>query len=159
MKRGYGKSRYGSGFFVVGILLGFIAGVVVWNLLLAGKLDELYTRNRFLETTVEDYRTRLEKLEKSQPEKELTLKDVAVEIDLEDELEKMILQQAVKQKYEVLLGKKIDEIDMELVIQVVDKRIFRTNKYQYQLVVDKVALSSSLMLWLSTKEIKPFELE
>ena len=56
---------------------------------------------------------------------------------------KMVLQQAVKQKYSVLLGKKTKEIDIDLVIEVVDKRLFRTDKYQYQLHVDRVVLSSN----------------
>ena len=56
-----------------------------------GKIDALYKRNRYLETMVEDYRTKLEKLEQSQQETEQTLKDVVVEINVDDELEKIVL--------------------------------------------------------------------
>ena len=136
-------------YYILGILVGIEIGVLLWNLLLAGKIDDLYKRNRYLETMVEDYRTKLEKLEQSQQETEQTLKDIIVEINVDDDIEKMVLQQAVKQKYSVLLGKKTKEIDIDLVIEVVDKRLFRTDKYQYQLHVDRVVLSSELTLWIS----------
>ena len=65
----------------------------------------------------------------------------------------MVLEQAVKQKYDVLFGKKISEIDLELVVRVVDKRIFVTEKYQYQLTVNRVILSSTLSLYISAREL------
>ncbi|NLG88749.1 MAG: hypothetical protein GX494_05950 [Clostridiaceae bacterium] len=134
---------------ISGIIVGIAIGAILWNLLLAGKIDDLYKRNRYLETMVEDYRTKLEKLERSQQETEQTLKDIIVEINIDDDIEKMVLQRAVKQKYSVLLGKKTKEIDIDLVIEVVDKRLFRTDRYQYQLHVDRVVLTSELTLWIS----------
>lgn len=139
--------------FLTGLVSGIIMGILLWNLLLAAKIDNLYKRNKYLESMVEDYKIKLEKLEQSQPEKELTLKGITVQIDIEDVLEKMVLEQAVKQKYDILLGKKISEIDLELVVQVVDKRIFVTEKHQYQLTVNRVILSSNLSVSLSAREI------
>jgi malonyl CoA-acyl carrier protein transacylase len=100
------KKKTALGYHIFGLAVGIAVGALLWNLLLAGKIDALYKRNRYLETMVEDYRTKLEKLEQSQQETEQTLKDVVVEINVDDELEKIVLQQAVKQKYDVLLGKK-----------------------------------------------------
>lgn len=139
--------------FNTGLIVGVIMGVLVWNLLLAAKIDNLYKRNKYLESVSEDYRIKLEKLEQSQPEKELTVKDISVQIDIEDVIDRMILEQAIKQKYESLLGKKINEIDIDLVIEVVDKRIFVTDKNQYQITVDRVILSSTLSLSLSAREM------
>lgn len=149
------KQKKNFSVYLSGFIVGMIAGALLWNLLLAGKVDGLYKRSRYLESSVEDYKTKLEKLEKSQTEleKEPTLKNIVVEIGLEDELERMVLEQAVKQKYDMLLGKKIKEIDLDLVIQVVDNRIFRTDQYQYQLHVDRLTLTSTLVLWISVKEI------
>jgi cell division protein FtsB len=147
------KKKKLFGLYISGILVGLITGILLWNILLARKIDDLYTRNRYLESSIENYMAKLEKLEKSQPEKVQTVKDIEVEINLEDELERIILQQAVKQKYEILLGRETDEVDLDLVVQVVDKRLFRTDKHQYQLHVDRVALSSTLKLWLSVREI------
>jgi len=143
------KKKSTFAYYISGIVVGIAAGVLLWNLLLSAKIDALYKRNRYLETVIEDYRTKLEKLEQSQQETEQTLKDIIVEINVDDEIEKMILQQAVKQKYRVLLGKKTKEIDIDLVIEVVDNRLFRTDKYQYQLHIDRVALSSKLTLWIT----------
>jgi malonyl CoA-acyl carrier protein transacylase len=143
------KKKTALGYHISGLAVGIAVGALLWNLLLAGKIDALYKRNRYLETMVEDYRTKLEKLEQSQQETEQTLKDVVVEINVDDELEKIVLQQAVKQKYDVLLGKKTNQIDIDLVIEVVDNRLFRTDNYQYQLHVDRVALSSKLTLWIT----------
>jgi malonyl CoA-acyl carrier protein transacylase len=143
------KKKTALGYHIFGLAVGIAVGALLWNLLLAGKIDALYKRNRYLETMVEDYRTKLEKLEQSQQETEQTLKDVVVEINVDDELEKIVLQQAVKQKYDILLGKKTNQIDIDLVIEVVDNRLFRTDNYQYQLHVDRVALSSKLTLWIT----------
>jgi hypothetical protein len=153
------KKRAGLLIYFTGLLFGMVLGVLLWNILVAGKIDALHKRNMFLETSLEECRTKLEKLMDSQPEKEQTLKDVVVYIELDNELERMILEKTVKQKYDVLLGKRTKEIDLDLVIQVIDKRLFRTDKYQYQLIVDKVALSSSLTLWISVKENNAIELE
>jgi len=139
--------------FFTGLVSGLITGIILWNLLLAIRIDNLYERNKYLEGMVEDYRVKLEKLEQSRPEKEITLKGITVQIDIEDEIEKMVLEQAVKQKYDVLFGKKISEIDLELVVRVVDKRIFVTEKYQYQLTVNRVILSSTLSLYISAMEL------
>ena len=143
------KKKTALGYHISGLAVGIAVGVLLWNLMLAGKIDASYKRNRYLETMVEDYRTKLEKLEQSQQETEQTLKDVVVEINVDDELEKIVLQQAVKQKYDILLGKKTNQIDIDLVIEVVDNRLFRTDNYQYQLHVDRVALSSKLTLWIT----------
>jgi hypothetical protein len=151
------KKKTALGYHIFGLAVGIAVGALLWNLLLAGKIDALYKRNRYLETMVEDYRTKLEKLEQSQQETEQTLKDVVVEINVDDELEKIVLQQAVKQKYDILLGKKTNQIDIDLVIEVVDNRLFRTDNYQYQLHVDRVALSSKLTLWITARmEAEPF---
>jgi len=139
--------------FLTGLILGLITGMLLWNILLSAKIDNLYKRSRYLESIAEDYRIKLEKLEQSQPEKELILKDISVQIDIEDILDKMVLEQAVRQKYDVLLGKKISDIDLDLVIEVVDKRIFVTEKHQYQLSVSRVVLSSTLSINLSAREI------
>lgn len=153
------KQRSGAFSYFSGMLMGLIVGIMIWNMLLAGKIDALYTRNLYLETSLEDCKIKLEKAKNAQPEKEQTLREITVKLQLENELERMILEKAVRQKYEVLIGKKTKEIDLDLVIQVVDKRLFRTDKYQYQLLVDRVSLSSTLTLWLSVKEIRPNELE
>lgn len=136
-------------YYISGLAIGIVLGAILWNLLLARRIDDLYKRNRYLETMVEDYQTKLEKLEQSKQETEQTLKDIVVEINVEDELEKIVLQKAVKQKYDVLLGKKTKDIDIDLVIEVVDNRLFRTDSCQYQLRVDRVALSSKLTLWIT----------
>lgn len=153
------KPKAGGSIYLSGMLIGLVAGILIWNALLAGKMDALYARNLYLETALEDYRMKLEKAKEAQPEKEQTLKEITVKIQLENELERLILEKAIRQKYEVLLGKKTKDIDLDLVIQVVDKRIFRTDHFQYQLLVERVALSSTLTLWLSVKEIRPHESE
>lgn len=153
------KQRAGAFSYFSGMLMGLIIGIMIWNMLLAGKIDALYARNLFLETSLEDCKIKLEKAMSAQPEKDQTLREIAVKIQLENELERMILEKAVRQKYEVLIGKKTKEIDLDLVIQVVDKRLFRTDMYQYQLLVERVTLSSTLTIWLSVKEIRPNELE
>ena len=77
--------------FLTGLVSGIIMGILLWNLLLAAKIDNLYKHNKYLESMVEDYKIKLEKLEQSQPEKELTLKGITVQIDIEDVLEKWFL--------------------------------------------------------------------
>ena len=61
--------------------------MLLWNLLLSAKVDALYKETDILKRVIEDYRTKLEKLEQSQQETEQTLKDIIVEINVDDELE------------------------------------------------------------------------
>jgi hypothetical protein len=83
------------------------------------------------------------------------LKDVFVILefnDLSDEQADLIdnieIEKAIKEKYASSLGKEVKNLDADILVQVIDKRILRFDEAEYQLTVKKLVLSDVLKLWV-----------
>lgn len=83
------------------------------------------------------------------------MKDVFVILefnDLSDEQADLIdnieIEKAIKEKYASSLGKEVKNLDADILVQVIDKRILRFDEAEYQLTVKKLVLSDVLKLWV-----------
>lgn len=122
-------------------------------MLVSYRIENYHQIIKQLESDVADKETRLKKLEESlnkvQQQKEKVLKDIVIELICnEDEIDKIVFIQSIKQKYNILLGKDIDKIDMDIIDQIIDKRIFKVGDKEYQLSVKKIVLTDILQLWI-----------
>lgn len=139
--------------FFTGCILGFLLGVFSITMLVSYRIENYHQIIKQLESDVADKETRLKKLEESlnkvQQQKEKVLKDIVIELICnEDEIDKIVFIQSIKQKYNILLGKDIDKIDMDIIDQIIDKRIFKVGDKEYQLSVKKIVLTDILQLWI-----------
>ena len=141
--------------FITGLLWGTMIGSLGISVLVGYRMDAFHEKIAYLEHTIADKDEKLSKLEKSINNTNIVLKDISVMLefaDLSDEqidqIDNIEIEKAIKEKYAQLLGKEIKNLDADILVQVVDKRILRLNNGEYQLTVNKLVLSDVLKLWV-----------
>ena len=140
--------------FITGSISGFLAGVAGLSMLVGHRIDKYHQEISRLETVIEDRDMRLKKLEESINKKKPVIRSIELELVLEegDEMDRITVEKFIKQKYSGLLGKEVKDVDMEIIEQVVDKRIFRIHDRAYKLSVSKVMVSEILKIWLKVEK-------
>ena len=136
---------------LAGTIIGAILGTVVLNALISYRIDQYVRQIQYLEGIIQDQEIRFKKLEESINNKKLILKDIKIFLIYEDEMDKIILEKYIKEKYTSLLGKEIKTIDVDLVTSVIDKRIMKISGKEYQLKVTKIILTDTLAIWIQLK--------
>ena len=110
-----------------------------------------------MQNTIDDRNTKLEKLEKSLDainNMQYILKDIEILLNYEgNELDKLEVEKVIEDKYKNLIGKEVSSIDVELVSQVIDKRILIFDEKKYKLKVEKLLLSQVMMMWVNVEAI------
>lgn len=148
----------------VGILSGVIIGVTLLNMLISYRIDVYCERIKYLENIIEDKEVRLAKLEESINNERLILKEIEIVIvsgeeTEENHIDKMTLEKYIKEKYNDMLGKEVKNIDMDLIEQVIDKRIMKLDEREYQLYINKVVLTEVLKIWVIAEKIENSAIE
>lgn len=136
---------------LAGTIIGAILGTVVLNALISYRIDQYVRQIQYLEGIIQDQEIRFKKLEESINNKKLILKDIKIFLIYEDEMDKIVLEKYIKEKYTSLLGKEIKTIDVDLVTSVIDKRIMKISGKEYQLKVTKIILTDTLAIWIQLK--------
>lgn len=139
---------------IIGILIGMILGICIYNLFISYKIDGYYNKISVLEGTLEEKDTQLKKLEKSINNKNYILKNIEILFTAEDEeLDYIYIEKVIQEKYSELLGKEIKNIDGDMVAKVIEGRIMRLDEKIYQIKINKLILSETMKIWLEVKEI------
>ena len=135
--------------FICGIVVGVLAGVAVFSLLVSYRLDQYYQEIRQLELANDEKETRLRRFEESVDKTKYMLKKIEVLLSYEgDELDKLTLEKNIKDRYGQLLGKEVASIDIDLVAGVVDDRIIKLEEREYRLELKKIMLAEVLKIWV-----------
>lgn len=143
--------------FITGIVLGILIGIVAFSILVSFRMDKSYREIKRLELINEDKDLRLRKLEESVDKTRLILKSIEIFLIYEgyegDEIDKIELERIIKEKYNLLLGKEVGGIDIDLVAEVVDKRIVKLEEKEYKLKLQKLILGEVLKIWVEVSLI------
>jgi len=140
-------------FLITGFITGFLLGAVTVSTLASYRIDSYHTKIRELEINVEDRDVQLKKLEESINKSRFVLKDIEIVLEYEgDEIDRMTIEKHIKNKYRNLLGKEVRNIDTDILMEVVDKRIFKLEEREYSLKVNRLVLTEVLKLWISVQE-------
>ncbi len=133
----------------VGICIGALWGTTSVTAFMSHRMDEYYEQIKRLESDIMERDTRLQKLEESINKQKYMIKDIQIELLYEeDDLDKIALEKHIKEKYMSLLGKEVKSMDMDLIQALVDKRIMKVHRIQYQLKVQKIIVTDILKLWI-----------
>ncbi len=136
--------------FVAGIIIGILIGTVAFNILVSYRMDQFYKRIAYLENTIQDKNSVLEKFEKNINTRSLIIKGIEVLLIFDgDEIDKIYIVKTIKDKYSTLLGKEVKKIDPDLIVEVVDKRILKIDDKEFKLRVHKLILTEILKIWIS----------
>ncbi|NLX62102.1 MAG: hypothetical protein GXZ06_06260 [Tissierellia bacterium] len=141
---------------VKGLLAGIVVGVLLITSLVSYRMDKLYENIAILEKEINEKDAKLKKLEESINTMYYVLQDIEIiveflEEEIEDQIDKIEIEKAIKEKYTELLGKEVKSIDSDLVVEVVDGRIFKLEGKEYRLRVKKLLLSEILKLWVEVQ--------
>ena len=69
-----------------------------------------------------------------------------------NEIEKIALEKAIKEKYSKLLGKEVSSIDGDMAADIIDRRIMVIENKIYKLMFNKLILTEKLKIWIEVKE-------
>ncbi len=137
-------------FFASGFIIGMMLGLLMLTFLVSYRMDEYLQRIDYLETIIEDKDIRLQKLEESINQTKVIIKDITLYLDFGEEEtgDRLTLEKHIKEKYNSLLGKEVKSVDIEILVEVVDRRIMRIGEKSYQLHVSRILLSDVIILWI-----------
>lgn len=142
--------------FITGLLVGTLIGTVTITILISYRMDQQYKKIIFLENTIQDRNEKLEKLESSINSYAVVLKNIEIHIldNKEiDELDKIDIEKAIKEKYTTLLGKEVKTMDPDILVEVVDKRILKIDKKEYRVNIKKLILTESLKIYVDVRVV------
>ncbi|WMJ79134.1 hypothetical protein RBU49_09540 [Clostridium sp. MB40-C1] len=152
------KHKY-SLFFILGVLIGAMIGAIVINILVSYRIDSYIKEIKSLRKVIEEKDTRLEKLQQNINNKKIIVNDIQVEIKYEDDkteddIVKITLEKHIKNKFKCMLGKEVKNVDGEMLVEVIDKRIMKIDGKEYQIKVKRIMISQVIKFWIEIKVIK-----
>lgn len=134
--------------FLAGILMGMMLGTAIMSILAGFRIEQCQRKIKLLESVIADKETQLAKLGDSVNKCRYILKSIEVFLSFDgDDFDKIALENFIKEKYRPLLGKKIEEIDTDLAVEVLDKRIVKLEK-EYRLKVARIVLTEKFTVWV-----------
>ena len=139
--------------FITGFICGCVLGSTAINALISYRIDAYIERIKYLESDIEEKNIKLEKYQESINHKKFILRSIDLNIKLfkinEEEFDLILVEKSIKEKYKELLGKEVKSIDIDLVAEVIDKRILKVDGKEYQIKVDRILLSDVMKLWIT----------
>lgn len=147
------KKRTGYMFcFATGIIWGALIGASITTMLVSYRIDLFYEKIAYQENMIEDSVEKLKKLEKSINNSNIVLKDIKIIIEADEEqinrINNIEIEKAIKEKFNSSLGKEVKNLDAEILMQVIDKRILKFDEAEYKIDVKKLSLSDTLKIWV-----------
>lgn len=148
-------SRRTTAYFLIlitGLIAGILIGSIGISMIVSYRMDNYHKRIVSLENIIEDKEAKMEKLEDIKNSQYISLQDIELDLSFEgDQIDKIDIEKAIKEKYKSLIGKNIKDMDGNILAEVVDKRIFKIEKMEYKLKVEKLILSEVLKLYIKVE--------
>ncbi len=142
-------------FIIAGFILGFLVGAATLNLILGRHLDNAELEIKKLRSDLADQYEKTTLLEeKLAVRQKLTVDEIMVNANLEDEFEKLEVESTAKKLLKVLKGKELKELDPTLVINILDRRIVETPEHKYRITVKGTLISERIIMYIDAEEIK-----
>jgi len=130
-----------------------------FSLFISYRIENYHKKINYLNNIIEDQQVRLEGLENKLSKKKLIVKKIEVDIkfknkEIEDELVTIELEKHIKEKFNNLIGKELDKIDGDILVQVVDNRIMKIKNKQYKLKVEKIIIAQNIKFYIQVEEFQ-----
>ncbi|EPS48713.1 hypothetical protein C1147_00280 [Clostridium botulinum] len=123
------------------------------------RIENYHRKITYLNNIIEDQQVRLEGLENKLSKKKLIVKKIEVDIkfknkEIEDELVAIELEKHIKEKFNNLIGKELDNLDGDILVQVVDNRIMKIKNKQYKVKVEKIIIAQNIKFCIQVEEVQ-----
>lgn len=140
--------------FISGIVIGVLIGTTAFTIIMSYRMDAYYLDVSHLKNIIEDKNARLDILEKTINTQILILDDIEIILNFDgDDMDKMDIEKAIKEKYSTLLGKEVETVDADIIIQVIDNRLFHIEDRNYKLHVNRLILTEVLKIWVNVETL------
>ncbi|EJO5347850.1 hypothetical protein NRP93_001942 [Clostridium botulinum] len=145
--------------FCVGLLIGGAIGIIFFSIFISYRIENYHRKITYLNNIIEDQQVRLEGLENKLIKRKLVVKKIEVDIkfknkEIEDEFVAIELEKHIKEKFNNLIGKELDKLDGDILIQVVDNRIMKIRNKQYKIKVEKMIIDQNIKFYIKVEEIE-----
>jgi hypothetical protein len=135
-----------------GVIIGILLGSAALISLISYRVDKYHEEIRYLKSTIEDKDIKLQKLQESINNRRFVLRDIKIELTWDgNDIDKITIEKSIREKYRNLLGKEVKNIDIDMVGEVIDKRIMRIDNKEYRLSVTRIMLTDTLKIWIEAK--------
>ncbi len=137
------------------VIIGFLLGLAITNMLTCHRIDNILEIQKILEMDLEEAQMKIESLEKSkQTLDQSVIKEIIVEVEIsERDFAISEAQQFLKELLREQVGKKIEEVDIELIYKSINNRIAEFDDKRYQFRVKYIVLSKTLCIKVVMKKI------
>lgn len=140
--------------FFAGVLIGLLIGAAALNIVISNRMDSFYKQIAYLEQIIQDKNSVLEKFEKNVNTRNLRIKRIEVVLGFSgDEIDKINIEKSIKDKYSSLLGKEVNSLDPEVIIEVADKRILKIEGKEYKLKANKLVITEVMKIWIGVEPV------
>ncbi|ACA46020.1 hypothetical protein FDC22_14105 [Clostridium botulinum] len=145
--------------FCVGLVIGGAVGIIFFSLFISYRIENYHRKITYLNSIIEDQQVRLEGLENKLSKKKLIVKKIEVDIkfknkEIEDELVAIELEKHIKEKFNNLIGKELDNLDGDILVQVVDNRIMKIKNKQYKVKVEKIIIAQNIKFCIQVEKVQ-----
>lgn len=140
-------------------VLGALIGAAGLNWATGYHLDKAELEIKRIQANLADQAEKNTVLEKKLAVRQkLTINEITVYVNVDDEFEKLELESIIKKLLRELKGKQLKEVDPTLVVSIVDKRIVETQEHKYRLAVKGTLVSEKVIMYVEAAEIRDIPL-
>jgi hypothetical protein len=140
-------------------ILGFITGATLLNIYLSQRIDTLILNKNELESTVEDQKNQINKLEenlKIHKQHFINKLNISLETDLNKHTQQEISKK-IRELLSGLIGQEISEVNPLLMREVINKRYIIIEKNTYQLHLIYMVIREELEIYIKVTGSKPLK--
>jgi len=129
------------------VIMGVIIGLVIMNVYLSDKIDELYISREKLKVELFETRERLKKIEAQwQSHRTALVHDVEVQFyePVGNPLLELALRQEVLKLTKDIIGEELEKLPHSLVVRLLDQRIIEADGKKYRIQVRTVIMAQRI---------------
>lgn len=145
------------------LIIGILLGSILTTLAIGYHLDNLNSANRNLQAELSEKEDQIKTLEDklSNSNKYLVVNEITIQLELperdfadQDQL-KIDLEEAAKKIVKNIRGKKVKDLDPQVVWNIIDQRNISVSGYSFIFEVRGVMISEKLMYYIFARYVEP----
>ncbi|WP_341877063.1 hypothetical protein [Defluviitalea saccharophila] len=139
-------------------IFGFLIGIAFYNTIYMSKIESLINENEYLSAQLEDHRVKLKKLEESNQKKETPVLNQISPIMLnknEEFLPKNEIDQYIKVLLKNQIGKELNQIDVDLIYNGLNRRFLKFKDGEYQLEIRSIIVTDTMYIYYLVQKTNP----
>ncbi|MDK2823224.1 MAG: hypothetical protein PWQ67_1465 [Clostridia bacterium] len=147
--------------------IGVIVGAVLTTLAIGYQMEKIHNENSYLKVQLDEKENQIKALEDkvSEAKRWFIVKEIEIDLELpqrnfaDEENLKIKIEEQVKDMLKNIRGKRVKELDPQVIWHIVDKRKIEALGYHFTLQVKGVLVSEKIIFYVYAKYIAPNQQE